>query len=234
MALASKGFAQLVVVDALDQPVGGSSHLATFGHQLNESTVVLGVPGGARLVSVSVSGDSSSTARVTVNDGVPGMTLTVSPGGLGNASISYGASGYGPTTPFHLDLTGALAFRMKDMSSTASHLYLYAFVGYTTGFASVQFNLASPLSGTDVDFPLSDLSPQEPAHPVDLAHINYLSFGIIQFSGGQTDIGSIQLLRGPLPPSVPESAAVTMVSAGCLGLWALGRCITRGKVFTHR
>lgn len=229
LAMAPTTFAQTVVVDAFDQPAGGTSitTLPSVGEGFNGSTVPMaGVPGGyRRLFVVTQDQPPIASATVTVNNGAPGFTLEVSSGNWGWGGASYGDVGY--PKAFSLDINRFSAFRLDNVT-TEGRIYVYLGISDQSYHGeSLSFDITQPMTDGHVDFPLSSMELNDPGHPVDLTRISYINFGIIEYMGDQAHIGSLKLL--PSPTAVPEPTTATIWAAGFLGLWAVGRSVARAK-----
>ncbi len=231
LAADPSAFAQIVVVDPFDQPAGGQSittmlSVGTTGGYNSSTVSIAGVPGGSRrLFVVTTDPPPISSATVAVNNGAPGFSLDVSPGTWGWGGASYGDSGY--PTGFSLDLGRFSAFRLENVT-TENRIFVYlGITDQSEHGESLSFNVTQPITDGHVDFPLSLLELDDPAHSVDLTHIGHISFGIIEYTGGQTHIGSLKIL--PAPTAVPEPTKAAVLVAACLGLWAVSQSVAKRK-----
>ena len=220
--------AQIVVLDAFDQPAGGQSLTAvaapgSSGGFNSSREAIAGVPGGVRdLFVVTDAPPPISSGTILVNNGAPGLTLGITPGRSGWCGISYGFTG-----DFILDLGHASAFRLENVTSD-NRIFVYLGIIDQSGYrADLSFNISQPVAHSPVDFPIAWLVPQQVAHPVDLTRISHLSFGIVEDVGGQTHVGSFELL--PVPTAVPEPTTATGWLALILGIWAVHRIVAKAK-----
>lgn len=223
--------AQVVVLDSFSQPAGGQIVSATasppvYVNQSEANVAAPGVLGGYRDLFVVADGSpypasgpgTPVSATATVNTGASGFTLTASPGGSAFGSINYYGWNPYPYTAI-IDLSRFSAIRLENLVTTLTNIRINVLVTDSQGDTeSIQSAYATPFPGNYLNLLMSQMKPQsENLHPVDLSHIAMLFFAISQYGGGETHIGSIDLIP------VPEPATATVLVGAFLGLWAVGR-----------
>jgi hypothetical protein len=218
-------FADILVLDSFDQPAGGQSLTASASSLpysgFDTSIVsVTGVPGGFRDISVSTDNHPSSSATVTANVGSPGLSMSSSPATVATYHINYGNR---HPNSFSLDMTSVLAFRLENVVTTESRMSLGMVIGSSGRYEHLVLDIASPLPGGHVDFPLSSFENDAPTSPVNLKGIDYITFWYVPNTDGLTRMGSFELV------TTPEPASATILVAALVGLWAVGRGVVRPK-----